>query len=97
MCVLKSQTKEVDSNVVDCWSCNCTKSFHLNADGTTNAIYWTGPACQKKDISMPFWLLAGISIMLISFVSYGIGLLISVGDTELPSVLGAGVSSARPK
>jgi hypothetical protein len=46
---------------------------------------------------MPFWLLAGISIMLISFVSYGIGLLISVGDTELPSVLGAGVSSARPK
>lgn len=69
--------------------------MHKNSDGTLKVTYWTGPACQKKDVSMPFWLLAGISIMLVSFVSYGIGLLYSIGDEELPSVLGAGVSSVR--
>jgi hypothetical protein len=46
---------------------------------------------------MPFWLLAGVSILLVSFVAYGVGLLVSVGEGELPSVLGAGVSSTKGK
>lgn len=58
-------------------------------------IEWAGPACSKKDVSMPFWLLAGISIALVATVSWGVGLLFSIGQEELPSVIGAGVAGPR--
>ena len=45
----------------------------------------------------PFWLLAGVTIFLISVVSMGVGLLYSIGTEELPSVIGAGVSGPRAK
>ena len=98
-CILKSRSRagEDSSKPVECWTCKCGRTVTTQADGKEKVTYWSGPACQKKDVSVPFWLLAGISIMLVSFVSYGIGLLISVGDSELPSVLSAGVSSSRSK
>ena len=58
-------------------------------------MQWGGPACQKKDVSTPFWLLAGITIFLVSVVSWGIGLLVSIGQEELPGVIGAGVAGPR--
>jgi len=54
--------------------------------------YWGGPACQKKDISVQFWLFVGSGIILAFLVSAGIGMLYSMGSEELPSVIGAGVS-----
>lgn len=41
---------------------------------------------------MPFWLLAGFSVLMAGLVSWGIGMLLTMGNEELPSVIGAGVS-----
>lgn len=63
--------------------------------GGSKTIYWGGPACQKKDISVPFFLLAGLSIALVGAVTWGIGLMASIGQEELPSVIGSGVTGPR--
>ena len=59
-------------------------------DGLTTV--WAGPACQKKDISMEFWLIALFTVGLVSAVTFAVGNLWSMGEQELPSVIGAGVS-----
>lgn len=46
---------------------------------------------------MPFWLLAGFSVLMASLVSWGIGMLLTMGNEELPSVIGAGVSGVPRK
>ncbi|KAL8936772.1 MAG: hypothetical protein Q9216_004757 [Gyalolechia sp. 2 TL-2023] len=80
----------------DCYACKCRKTVLNRGDGKgVKTVEWAGPACSKKDVSMPFWLLAGISIGLVSAVSWGIGLLFSIGQEELPSVIGAGVTGPR--
>lgn len=66
-----------------------------NSDGTVKTVQWGGPACQKKDVSIPFWLLAGFTVLLVGVVTWAIGLLYSVGSEELPSVIGAGVSGGK--
>lgn len=43
-------------------------------------------------MSVPFWLLAGFTVLLVSIISYAIGLMYSVGGEELPGVIGAGVT-----
>ncbi|KAM3086107.1 hypothetical protein ACMFMG_000247 [Clarireedia jacksonii] len=64
----------------DCFSCDCK-----NSTG--------GAACQKVDVSGPFWLISISSIVLVGLVSWGIGMLYSIGEEQLPGVIGAGVSS----
>lgn len=44
---------------------------------------------------MPFFLLAGLSIALVGVATWGVGLLMSIGQEELPSVIGAGVAGPR--
>lgn len=80
----------------DCYACNCTTTIETNKYGK-KTTKWGGPACQKKDVSVPFWLLAGFSILLLALVSWSIGLLFSIGEEVLPSVIGAGVSGPRPQ
>ncbi len=46
---------------------------------------------------MPFWLLGGMTVLLVSVVMWGIGLLSEMGAQELPSVIGAGVAGPRAK
>jgi len=58
---------------------------------------WTGPACQKKDVSFEFWLLASVTVGLLSVIAWGIGLLMQMGGQELPSVIGAGVAGVSRK
>jgi len=82
---------------VNCYACACTPSVRTNQDGSKKTTVWAGPACQKKDVSMPFWLLGGFSIALVSMVAFGINLLYSMGQEELPSVIGAGVAGPRAK
>ncbi|KAL8933053.1 MAG: hypothetical protein Q9211_005991 [Gyalolechia sp. 1 TL-2023] len=80
----------------DCYACKCRKTILDRGDGRgVKTVEWAGPACSKKDISIPFWLLAGISIGLVAAVTWGIGLLYSIGQEELPSVIGAGVAGPR--
>ena len=83
------------SGAIDCFACKCSKTVRTDDEGRVKTVYWGGPACQKKDISVPFFLLAGLSIALIGVVTWGIGLLVSIGQEDLPSVIGAGVAGPR--
>jgi len=95
-CVLKYNNRDGDGET-KCFSCACTNSTRTNEDGTKKTTYWGGPACQKEDVSMPFWLLGGMTVLLVSVVMWGIGLLSEMGAQELPSVIGAGVAGPRAK
>lgn len=68
----------------DCYACKCDPE-------------WGGPACQKVDISTQFFLIGTVSVLAILAVGGGIGLLFSVGQEELPSVISAGVSSVKTR
>lgn len=86
--------KYTDKNAADppggaCYTCQCSATKSNNGHKTTN---WGGPACQKKDVVAPFWLLAGFTVGLVFVITFGIGTLWSMGEEELPSVIGAGVS-----
>ncbi|KAL8978298.1 MAG: hypothetical protein Q9205_006086 [Flavoplaca limonia] len=80
----------------ECYVCKCGKTVLTRGEGKgVKTIYWAGPACSKKDVSASFWLLAGISIAMVATVAWGIGLLFSIGQDDLPSVIGAGVTGPR--
>lgn len=96
-CVKKySEQLSDDETGAECWACACTPTVQNTTDGQ-KTTYWGGPACQKKDISMPFFLFAGFTIAALATLSYGIGLLYSIGEEDLPSVLGAGVAPPSRK
>ena len=79
----------------DCWLCGCQPTVVKNEKGQNKTTAWGGPACSKKDVSAPFFLLAGFTIVMVATLSWGIGLLYSIGEEELPSVIGAGVTGPR--
>lgn len=79
-----------------CYSCFCIASVNMT-DGYKQSIHWGGPACQKEDISSQFWLLAGFSVAAVGLVSWGIGMLFSIGEEKLPGVIGAGVSGPKAR
>ncbi|KAJ4287211.1 hypothetical protein N0V90_012609 [Kalmusia sp. IMI 367209] len=85
----------------DCYGCVCKPTFiRLNDTGMEQrrrTTHWGGPACQKKDISVPFWLFVTSGVLFAFLISGGIGLLYSVGSEELPGVIGAGVSGPSRK
>ena len=83
------------SGAIDCFACKCSKTVLTDEDGRVKTVYWGGSACQKKDISVPFFLLAGLTIGLVGVVTWGVGLMASIGQEELPSVIGAGVAGPR--
>lgn len=76
----------------DCYSCQCSATKEDRGDGKVKTTSWGGPACQKKDVSIDFWLITLFSVGLIFLVSFAVGNLVSMGGEELPSVIGAGVS-----
>ncbi|KAK0926992.1 hypothetical protein LTR91_005194 [Friedmanniomyces endolithicus] len=81
-----------------CYACACSPTTSKSSDGKlVTTTYWGGPACQKKDISMEFWMLALFSVGLVFLVSFAIGELMGMGGEELPSVIGAGVSGPTAK
>lgn len=79
----------------DCYACKCVTTVIKNSDGSVKKINWGGAACEKKDVSSPFFLLASISILLVLAIGGGIGMLFSVGQEELPSVISAGVGGSK--
>lgn len=89
---IKKYTDEAVSET--CFSCSCSATKEEVGNGMVKTTHWAGPACQKKDISMPFWLLGGTTVALVFAVGWGMSLLYSMGAEELPSVIGAGVSNA---
>ncbi|KAF2151269.1 hypothetical protein K461DRAFT_295339 [Myriangium duriaei CBS 260.36] len=86
-----------DDKGVPCYQCACTPTVRKNKNGSKKTIVWAGPACQKKDITTPFWLLATFSVFMMFLVGWGVGTIWSMGEEELPSVIGAGVSGPTRK
>ncbi|KAL1838919.1 hypothetical protein VTJ49DRAFT_2050 [Mycothermus thermophilus] len=84
-----------------CFVCQCRASeVERPADARTKGrrtVHWGGAMCQKEDVSVQFWLLAGFTIVMIGVVSGAISLLYSVGEEKLPGVIGAGVSRSKEK
>lgn len=87
-----------------CFACGCSatnQTFTHGAEGNerkgVKLIYWGGAACQKQDVSGPFWLLAIFTIVGVGLITWAIGLLYAVGEEKLPGVIGAGVSSNRAR
>ncbi|KAH8804272.1 hypothetical protein DL96DRAFT_1631627 [Flagelloscypha sp. PMI_526] len=75
-----------------CYVCSCGTTVEPAASGLSGnkTTRWAGQACERKDYSGDFVLLAGITIVLLLFVTASVTLLSSVGAVELPSVLRAG-------
>lgn len=85
----------VDGTTGNCYTCQCQSSTIRNSDGTTKTVQWGGPSCQKRDISSPFFLVAGVSVLAIIMAGSAIGMLFSMGAQELPSVISAGVGGPK--
>ncbi|OXV07696.1 hypothetical protein Egran_04541 [Elaphomyces granulatus] len=85
-----------DEALPNCYSCKCMEEVKKDKDGSIiSRVRWGGPACQKKDVSAMFFLLASITIIVAVAVASAISQLLSVGQEELPSVIGAGVGTLR--
>lgn len=89
-CYLKSSSGDAQ-----CFACRCQATVRTKSDGSKQKVYWGGPACQKEDISSPFFLIAGVTVLVIVLVGSAIGMLFSMGSEELPSVIGAGVGGSK--
>ncbi|KAF3482046.1 uncharacterized protein GIQ15_04805 [Arthroderma uncinatum] len=101
-CYLKRSTSKnstsSDTKGDDCYACKCHRTVvSTTKDGQTKTVQWGGPDCSKRDVSMQFWLIGGISLLLVMGVGYGIGMLFSIGEEELPGVLSAGVAPPKQK
>jgi hypothetical protein len=82
-----------------CFVCVCQASVVEPGEGANKkgrkTVHWGGNMCQKEDVSVPFWLIAGFTVTMIGAVSFAIGLLFGVGEEKLPGVIGAGVSRSK--
>jgi hypothetical protein len=79
-----------------CFACQCKPQQESSTRGDRTykwVTHWGGGACQKKDVSAPFWLLAGFTIAIVAVMGWSVGMLYSIGEEKLPGVIGAGVSS----
>ncbi|KAL4996494.1 hypothetical protein BDV10DRAFT_171928 [Aspergillus recurvatus] len=78
-----------------CYACLCHDTYVKTAGGAERKIQWGGSACQKRDISSPFFLIMGVTITVLLAVISAIAMIFGLGNDELPGVIGAGVGSAR--
>jgi hypothetical protein len=85
----------VEGTTGNCYACQCKQSIVRNSDGTSKTVQWGGSACQKRDISSPFFLVAGVGLLAMVLVGSAIGMLFSMGSQELPSVISAGVGGPK--
>ena len=80
----------------DCFACKCSETV-IKDDGSVQKVWWGGSACEKRNIATPFFQIAAITILLTGAIAAAIGLLFSLGQEKLPSVIGAGVGPMRPQ
>ncbi|KAJ7139058.1 hypothetical protein C8R44DRAFT_605015 [Mycena epipterygia] len=77
-----------------CFVCSCGTTQTGSGNQVKTEI-WVGESCERKDISAPFVLLAGTTIVLLLVIAGSISLLYTVGNIELPSVLMGGAVHAK--
>jgi hypothetical protein len=81
-----------------CWSCVCKPTIRKSPEGGHEQVtHWGGYGCQKQDVSVPFNLLLIFTVAIVFVIAWAIGLLYSIGEEELPSVLSAGVAPAHKR
>lgn len=80
-----------------CYTCGCSATVQDMGEGKVKTTYWGGPACQKRDVSVQFWILALFSVGMVFLVGFAVGEVWGMGNEELPSVIGAGVSGPTAK
>ncbi|KAH8597429.1 hypothetical protein B0O99DRAFT_76907 [Bisporella sp. PMI_857] len=90
--------KKSGSGETACYTCQCVASRRNFTFGDSRRAgftfdYWGGAACQKKDVSGPFWLLTTFTLVVVGLVAWGISMLFAIGEEKLPGVIGAGVST----
>jgi hypothetical protein len=73
-----------------CFICACSKTSDKGKTQT-----WVGDACERKDISGPFVLLAGSTIALILLIAGSISLLAGISSEKLPSTLTGGAVNGK--
>jgi hypothetical protein len=73
-----------------CFVCTCSKTTDKGKTQT-----WVGDACERKDISGPFVLLAGSTVALILLIAGSLSLLAGIGSEKLPSTLTGGAVSGK--
>ena len=76
----------------DCYACACSATISTDSEGRTSTTNWGGPACQKKDVSSAFWLIVLFVVGMMFLIGFAVGEVWGMGEQELPSVIGAGVS-----
>ncbi|OLL25583.1 putative endoplasmic reticulum membrane protein [Neolecta irregularis DAH-3] len=79
--------------MVDCWTCQCTRSVEERTRGE-KSTYWTGPACETKNILSEFQLFFWFGVSFLGAILWSVSLMYSVGSEELGGVF-QGVSSAK--
>lgn len=85
------------NSTASCFACACKASAVEGARPKKGrkTVHWGGAMCQKEDVSVPFWLIAGFTVAIVGAVTFAVGLLFSVGEEPLPGVIGAGVSRSK--
>lgn len=80
-----------------CFACKCGSTIvRQDSDGkNVKSVQWGGTACERKDVSVPFFLFAGFGVVMTAVVVGAVGMMYSMGAEELPSVIGAGVTGVR--
>ncbi|KAJ7162115.1 hypothetical protein C8R46DRAFT_1177546 [Mycena filopes] len=77
-----------------CFMCSCGKTQTGEGKKVKTAT-WVGESCERKDISGPFVLLTGTTIVLLLIIGMSVTLLYTVGNIELPSVLMGGAVNVK--
>ncbi|KHN95988.1 uncharacterized protein MAM_06093 [Metarhizium album ARSEF 1941] len=90
-CQDKYAKADGSNNTIACFACHCQSTRSKSGSLTT----WAGPTCAKKDISVAFWLFAGVTLALVGILYLAISILFRVGEEKLPGVIGAGVSRSK--
>ncbi|KAK4041844.1 hypothetical protein C8A01DRAFT_34095 [Parachaetomium inaequale] len=78
-----------------CFACVCKATVVSPPEKGRKTKHWGGNMCQKEDISVQFWLIAGFTVTIVGAVTFAIYLLFGVGEETLPGVIGAGVSRSK--
>ena len=79
----------------DCYACSCFETTVKDRGGVEQKIRWGGSACQKQDISSAFFLIAGVTLAVMTANGAAVGMIFRVGTTELPGVISAGVGAVK--
>ncbi|CAG7854800.1 SubName: Full=Uncharacterized protein {ECO:0000313/EMBL:CCA68685.1} [Serendipita indica DSM 11827] len=90
-CSGRGQCVPIRKGARECYICQCA----VTKDSKNRTEYWSGAACDTKDVSTSFTLIAGTSVAIVLIIIFAIRLLFNVGSQELPNVLTGGVVHAK--